>query len=270
MSPALCASNTAGVLPGTGRNVGSLAVKVATCRPAHASRSTHGTHRERRMSRRLRDRGARERASVHGDRDPTICVTEQDTLTSGSQPGRMLGMSWSKSVFSVLVVAACGGSVRTVFHPTDASFRPTPGSAPPVYLMVNRHDLPAVGMRSVGRIEVTVPSSSGIQGAIEAAEREGARLGCWILVEHAVFEAREPSARLEHGGAAFLAHGGGGRHSEPERHGAGPSQDGSQVHEFHCVLKVERGGTARSSTRLDAPDHSGAAFRRSVAGPTRT
>lgn len=151
------------------------------------------------------------------------------------------------AVASLGTAASCGGSVRAVFHPTDATFRPAPGARPQVYAAINAADVPRVPSRSVGTIEVTVPSSSGIQRALEVAADKGRELGCWIVVEEAAFAAARSRASLDHGAQAQLAHGGGGGHDEPARHGASPASDGSQTMAFHCVIQTA--GTTAAWTR---------------------
>lgn len=120
----------------------------------------------------------------------------------------------------------CSSSPQTVFHPTDSSFRPSPGPSPKLYDRSNVAELRLVGMRSVGRIEVNVPESSGKKRVIELAVEKGRELGCWALVEHSAFATLKTA--LENGARIWLAHGGG--------HDASP---GALHAEFHCVMKTE-------------------------------
>jgi len=139
----------------------------------------------------------------------------------------------------------CSGSVRSVFHPSDPAFRPTPGPIPRVYLEIDLADVPKMGMRSVGLLEVTVPKSSGIKRAIDVAAEKARDLGCWILIEHSAFQSVEPRASLDHGAIVALAHGGVGHI------GRGPSPKGSLTAEFDCIVRADAGDTAFASARPD-------------------
>lgn len=142
------------------------------------------------------------------------------------------------------VAIGCGSTTRSVFHLTDQTFRPAPGSAPAVYLVVD--DVPRSRMRSVGTIVVTVAQSSGIQRAIEVAKEKGRQLGCWILIEESIFATARTRASLDHGAAVQLAHGG-GDHGGQDR-GGSESSDGKLTAEFHCVL--QDAGTSASAGML--------------------
>ncbi len=148
------------------------------------------------------------------------------------------GMSMRSAAFLLIVVSfssgassGCAGSVRATFHPIDETFRPSPGPAPRVYVEGNIADVPKVGLRSVGLIEVTVPQSSGIDRAIAVAIDKGRELGCWILIEHSAFATVSSSAELDHGARMILAHGAG-----PTPQGGGPKR--KLVTEFDCVIQT--------------------------------
>lgn len=165
-------------------------------------------------------------------------------------------MKCSNTVLAVSVAVmvgtptiGCGVSTRSVFHPTDRSFRPAPGSKPAVYLSID--DVPKLGMRSVGLIEVTVPESSGIKGAIDVASKKGSELGCWILIEESIFATVQMRASLDHGVTLQLAHGGGGTDPGGQGHGASGASGGKLTAEFHCVVQATS-GSARAG-RLDVP-----------------
>lgn len=130
-------------------------------------------------------------------------------------------------------IVGCSGGIRVVFHPTDRTFIGRPGPRPRVYLPMNLDELPKTGMRSVGLIEVTVPESSGIERAIDAATEKGRELGCWILIEHSAFATVQTRASLDHGAVIILAHG-------PGPH-VGPSASppvGKRTAQFHCVVEA--------------------------------
>lgn len=124
----------------------------------------------------------------------------------------------------------CSRSTRSVFRPSDPAFTPRAGAIPTVYLRRNIEDVPKQGMRSVGLIEVTVPTGSGIDGAMEAAAKKGSELGCWILIEHAAFAEMQSRASLDHGATVILAHGAGPHIGRPPSPG--------QRMEFDCVVQT--------------------------------
>ena len=136
----------------------------------------------------------------------------------------------------VAFVSCSGSSIRAAFHPTDPSFRGTPGPAPRAYLENEIDAVPKVSMRSVGLIEVTVPASSGIRRTVEAAVEKGRELGCWILVEHSAFATLQSSSSLAFGARIYLAHGGGGHGPSTSGDGASAS-DGTLTAEFDCVVQ---------------------------------
>lgn len=136
------------------------------------------------------------------------------------------------------LLACSGASVQTAFHPSDPSFRGAPGPAPRAYLENELDGVPKVRMRSVGLIEVTVPASSGIHRAVEAAVVKGRELGCWILVEHSAFATLQSGASLPFGARIYLAHGGGG-HSPSAPAAGAQASDGTVTAEFDCVLQAE-------------------------------
>lgn len=142
-----------------------------------------------------------------------------------------------RSIVFAALVACSGSSVRAVFHPSDPSFRATPGTLPRAYLENELDAVPRVPMRSVGLIEVTVPASSGMHRVVEAAAEKGRELGCWILVERSAFATLQSSAALSFGARAYLAHGGGGGHGPVPPTGAQAS-DGSITAEFDCVMQA--------------------------------
>lgn len=146
------------------------------------------------------------------------------------------------AVLSGAGVMGCSGGVRSVFHPSDPAFRPTPGPMPRVYLEIDLADVPKVGMRSVGLIEVRVPKSSGIERAIDVAAEKGRELGCWILIEHSTFARVEPRASLDHGAIVTLAHGGVGHV------GRSPSPRASVTAEFDCIVRTNAGDAASART----------------------
>lgn len=113
----------------------------------------------------------------------------------------------------VLIAAAvgfaCGPGVETAFRRTDASFTPRMGRTPEVYLY--SIEMPAARMRSVGVVAVSVPARSGIEGVVRAAAAKGREIGCWALVEQALFarmSARAGAGGL-HGAAPIPIHRGG-------------------------------------------------------------
>ncbi len=138
-------------------------------------------------------------------------------------------------VFGVaVVVAACSSGIRSSFLATDPSFTPSPGATPMVYL--DPSEVPRIPLRSVGIIEVTVPGSSGVSGAVEAAAAKGREIGCAMLVEHSVFDEVVSRARGGGHGATFVfAHGGG---PEPAHHESS-SDDGTLTAEFDCVVRAD-------------------------------
>lgn len=159
-------------------------------------------------------------------------------LTAIVEAGRMCGVMTRFFIFAALLACA-GSSVRAVFHPSDPSFRATPGALPRAYLENELDAVPRVPMRSVGLIEVTVPASSGMRRVVEAAAEKGRQLGCWILVEHSAFATLQSSAALPFGARAYLAHGGGGGggHGPVAASGAQAS-DGAITGEFDCVMQA--------------------------------
>lgn len=146
----------------------------------------------------------------------------------------------------IMTTSSCGASTRAVFHPTDESFRPTRGSKPSVCLAVE--DVPKLGMRSVGFIEVTVPENSGIKGAIDVATEKGIEVGCWILIEESIFAALKTRASLDHGATIQLAHGGGGGDHGGQEQGASGS-NGKLTVRFHCVVHAADGSTSAALIR---------------------
>jgi len=125
-----------------------------------------------------------------------------------------------------LSTIGCSSSAQAIFHATDSGFRPSPGSVPKLYDRSNVAELRMMSVRSVGRIEVNVPESSGKRRVIELAVEKGRELGCWVLVEHSAFLTLKMA--LEDGARIFLAHGGG--------HDASP---GALRAEFDCVLRID-------------------------------
>ncbi len=119
-----------------------------------------------------------------------------------------------------LALAACGGAAGPAFRATDASFTPRRGPTPRVYLL--RGDVPDVGVRSVGIIEV----KGRRERAIASAAAKGAELGCWALIEHHVFVTM-PRAHLRFGARVYLAHG-----SAPHVTSLSPPT----VLDLHCVV----------------------------------
>lgn len=104
-----------------------------------------------------------------------------------------------------MLLGGCANAGSVTFHPTTASFEPSPrASVPPVY---RRGDvLPKVRFHSVGIIEVRAGD------VVARAATKGQELGCWAVIEHALFEQTRgiPSAsdrltRFEH---TLFAHGG--------------------------------------------------------------
>jgi hypothetical protein len=127
--------------------------------------------------------------------------------------------------------ASCGNSASSVFHPSDPSFRPSPGPKPPVYLLRNLAEVPRVQMRSVGLIEVTVAERRGNTAAAEVAAEQGRELGCWIVVEHGAFTSLQTRASRDHDARVLLVHSGASHisHASPRaRHTV----------QFDCVLQV--------------------------------
>lgn len=132
----------------------------------------------------------------------------------------------------LLLATSCGGSARVSFRATDTTFQPRPGGKPSVYLRAS--EVPNTPMRSVGIIAVTVPESSGISGASNAAAAKGQELGCAMLIEHSVFESTAGRGALSFGARVYFAHG-------PSGHGGGPQRpsSGSLTAEFDCVFAAE-------------------------------
>lgn len=127
---------------------------------------------------------------------------------------------------ALVIVVGCSGSASVVFHSTDPNFHPNAGSPPKLYDRSNVAELRHLSVRSVGRIEVNVPESSGKKRVIELAVEKGRELGCWVLVEHSAFATLKTA--LQDGARIFLVHGGG--------HDASP---GALRAEFDCVVKTE-------------------------------
>lgn len=108
-------------------------------------------------------------------------------------------------------LVGCAARAQTTFHPTDASFTARSRSSDPkVYL--HAEDVPSGALRSVGIIEVR-----GIDAEVKAAAK-GRELGCWAVIDHAVFvkmqrvrtenaplgNASDTNALLAHGGAPHV------------------------------------------------------------------
>jgi hypothetical protein len=125
----------------------------------------------------------------------------------------------------LLVVVACAGTPRVVFHPSDHSFVPKPGPAPAVYTRANIAELGDAPMHSVGTIEVTV-APGDVEHAIERAREKGRELGCWIVVEHDAFVERR--AARDHGVRFVRVHGG--------PHHTASVRAPSKVMQFDCVM----------------------------------
>lgn len=90
-------------------------------------------------------------------------------------------------------------------------------------------------MRSVGLVEVTVPESSGIKGASDAAVRKGQEVGCQLLIEHAAFEelgGRTGQVILADHTSVILVHG-----AAPHV-GAAPHPRASLTAQFDCVIEL--------------------------------
>ena len=128
---------------------------------------------------------------------------------------------------ALLVLLGCSGTPAT-FRPTDPSFRPSPGPLPRVYLEANADEFPREGVRSVGLIQVKAPEGTGMKRLIELAAKKGRELGCWIVVEHSVFERLKTA--LDHGARALPTHG-------PVPH-IGAVSPGTVRAEFDCVVRV--------------------------------
>lgn len=97
-------------------------------------------------------------------------------------------------------------------------------------------------MRSVGLIEVTMPKSTGIDRAVEAAAKKGSELGCWIVVEHSAFASLESRASVAHGATVILAHGVPhvGRTASPKQ----------RIAQFDCVVQLNSSAGVASAAKL--------------------
>lgn len=110
-----------------------------------------------------------------------------------------------------------------------------PGPTPRVYVEANLDGVPQSKMRSVGIIEVTVSQTKGLARAIELAAEKGRELGCWVLIEHAIFQKLQSRASLAFGAGVTLAHG----PAPTVGHTRAPS---TLTAEFDCVVQGDGAG----------------------------
>ena len=136
----------------------------------------------------------------------------------------------------VASVLGCGPTITSSFHATDPTFTPTPGPAPRVYVESNRADIPRVKLRSVGVLTITVAKKHGLSRAVELATERGRELGCWLVIEHGIFEKRHAHA-LTFGARVILAHG----PPHTPKHAGPPTR---LTVEFDCVLPASDASSA--------------------------
>jgi hypothetical protein len=108
-----------------------------------------------------------------------------------------------RSFATIVLLAACATSTRASLRASDPTFVPAPGLTPAVYTSARAAEIPADARRSVGLVEVHADTEAQ---AAELASAKGREIGCWMLIEHTVFEHR--GAELADGGRIYLAHGG--------------------------------------------------------------